>query len=137
MAPVQHYDYPHNKAGDLFDVDNNQNNMFINNYNSSMQNHAMQEPDFSSCSGGAPMGMQPLRHFDEQNSCNMQMNPSQNIYGSMQRNKGYKNEMDNMNFCDNQFGPQQGQIHYPYCLVASFVAVDHHSCASAETNVVD
>lgn len=109
MAPVQHYDYPHNKAGDLFDVDNNQNNMFINNYNSSMQNHAMPEPDFSSCSGGAPMGMQPLRHFDEQNSCNMQMNPSQNMYGSMQRNKGYKNDMDNMNFCDNQFGPQQGQ----------------------------
>ncbi|XP_063422117.1 myb-like protein AA isoform X1 [Mytilus trossulus] len=110
MASAQTFEYPHSKAGDIFDVDNNQNNMFINNYNSSMQNHPMQEPDFSSCSGGAPMGMQPLRHFNEQNSCNMQqMNAQQQMYGSMQRNKGYKqNEMGNMNFCDNQYG-HQGQ----------------------------
>lgn len=108
MAPPQ-FDYNVNKAGDLFDVDTNQNNMFVNDFNGSMQNN-LQDNDFSSCSGGPPMGMQPLRHFDEQNSCNMQqMNPPQ-MYGSMHRNKGYKsNEMDNLNFSDNQFQGPHGQ----------------------------
>ncbi|XP_021362489.1 uncharacterized protein LOC110456217 isoform X2 [Mizuhopecten yessoensis] len=145
MAPMQQFDFPpQHKTGDMCGVDNNQNSMHLNNFNNSVNNNmsnslsnnmsnslsnnmnnSMQQPtgetDYRvSCSGGAPIGMQPLSHFDgSQGQYGMQQQANlqgrgQMYPNSIQETDHYKLTANmtnpNMeNYCDNGFRNSQGQ----------------------------
>lgn len=140
MASMQQFEFPpQHKTGDMCGVDNNQNSMHLNNFNNSVNNNmnssmsnnvnnSMQQPsgeipdpDFRvSCSGGAPIGMQPLSHF-EGNQGQYGMQQQANLPGrgqmypnSIQETDHYKLNANmanpNMeNYCDNGYRNAQGQ----------------------------
>lgn len=114
MVSMQN-DYFSQKPGEIFNVDNNQNSMHMNNYNNSMQHPQqsdIQEPGYRpSCSGGAPIGMQPLRHFDGP-TCGMPQGEALGDPMYMDRTDAYKIAMG---YCDNQYEPQ-GQNMNNSCL---------------------
>jgi hypothetical protein len=105
MVSMQN-DYFSQKPGEMYNVDDNQNSMHMNNYNNSVphpQQSDIQDPAYRpSCSGGAPIGMQPLRHYDGPN-CGMPQGEPLSDLMYMDRTDAYKIAMG---YCDNQYDPQ-------------------------------
>ncbi|KAJ8307467.1 hypothetical protein KUTeg_015551 [Tegillarca granosa] len=100
---MQQFDYPQKPEDVVFGVDNNQNSMHMNNFNSSN----LTDNGYPSCSVGPSVGMQP--QFNQQNHCRMQQPDSSRgqMYGTMQPNDQYKQNGNMVNmpdFCDtNEF----------------------------------
>ncbi|XP_048728025.2 uncharacterized protein LOC125645987 isoform X2 [Ostrea edulis] len=105
MVSMQN-DYFSQKPGEIYNVDDNQNSMHMNNYNNSVQHPQqsdIQEPGYRpSCSGGAPIGMQPLRHYDGPN-CGLPQGEALGDLMYMDRTDAYKIAMG---YCDTQYEPQ-------------------------------
>ena len=105
MVSMPQFDFQQ-KPGEMYNVDNNQNIDF----NNSMQGSEMGDNGYRpSCSGGAPIGMAPLRHFDGP-ECSMptQGDPLRDqMY--MDGTDNYKQSMLNMGYCDGRY-PQSNVV---------------------------
>ncbi|KAK3106424.1 hypothetical protein FSP39_019693 [Pinctada imbricata] len=97
------------KPGEMFNVDNNQNSVNID-FNGSMQQAEMHEPGYRpSCSGGAPIGMTPLRHFDGPDCVIPPQGDPIRDQMYLDGTDNYKQNMVNMGYCDGRY-PQNSVV---------------------------